>query len=183
MKKQAKRKTGKGIKIRGKKRTNRKTGKGMKSKKVPVSQIFKKAMKNVRSKIKNKKGLAIKDAARKAVAAAQKITKNHKIPRKAIHNELPRIIPVPKSGGALPLLPIFAGLSALGALLGGSAGVANAVNSASKATKDFKEAKRHNQTMEAIAIGKPNAKTGAGLFLKPFKSGLSLYLTPYSKNE
>lgn len=39
------------------------------------------------------------------------------------------------------------------------------------------EAQRHNQTMEAIAVGK-NANTGSGLYLRPYKTGLGLYLTP-----
>lgn len=38
-----------------------------------------------------------------------------------------RIIPLPKTGGILPFIPIFAGLSALGSLTGGAADVANAV--------------------------------------------------------
>lgn len=64
-----------------------------------------------------------------------------------------RIIPAPKIGGVLPMIPIFAGLSALGALMGGSAGVANAVVSANKAKNDLKEVQRHNQLIEAIALG------------------------------
>ncbi|KAF2889561.1 hypothetical protein ILUMI_16612 [Ignelater luminosus] len=42
----------------------------------------------------------------------------------------PRVITVPKTGGILPLIPIFAGLSALGALSGGAAGIAKAVKDA-----------------------------------------------------
>ena len=46
----------------------------------------------------------------------------------------PRVLPIPsKVGGVLPLIPIFAGLSALGALTGAAAGVAKAVNDASTA--------------------------------------------------
>lgn len=87
----------------------------------------------------------------------------------------PRIIPLPKTGGVLPFLPIFAGLSALGALSGGATGIAKAINSAKNANKQLEENKRHNQTMEAIAMGK-------GLFLKPFRKGLGLYLKPQPKN-
>lgn len=76
----------------------------------------------------------------------------------------PRIIPLPKSGGILPLIPLFAGLSALGTLTGGAAAVANAVNQSKKAQNKLEEARRHNQTMEAIALG---------------KSGKDLYLAPY----
>ena len=86
-----------------------------------------------------------------------------------------RIIPIPKTGGILPLIPIFAGLSALGALSGGAAGIASAVNAAKHAQKKLEEQKRHNKTMEKISIGK-------GLFLRPYKKGCGLYLKPYSKN-
>jgi hypothetical protein len=80
-----------------------------------------------------------------------------------------RIIKIPKSGGILPLIPIFAGLSALGALSGGVGGIAKAINSAKAARKQLEESQRHNKTMEAIAMGK-------GLFLKPYKKGLGLFL-------
>ena len=63
---------------------------------------------------------------------------------------------------------MFAGLSATGALAGGAAGVAKAVNEAREARDQLQKSKRHN-TMEAIALGK-------GLYLKPYKTGLGLYL-------
>lgn len=178
--KKQRRKVGKGLKNNRKKRTRRVK---KKQKKVSVPKMFRKAMKNARDKIKKTKNIqTVPAAAKLAVQAAKIAIKNHKIPKSIIHNELPRIIPVPKIGGALPLIPVFAGLSALGALMGGSAGVANAVISANKAKKDFNEAKRHNQTMEAVAIGK-HTKSGNGLYLKPYKTGLGLYLAPYPKNE
>lgn len=82
----------------------------------------------------------------------------------------PRVLPVPsKVGGFLPfLIPIFAGLSATGALAGGAAGIAKAVNDASSAKRELEEGKRHNKTMEAIALGK-------GLYMKPYKTGLGLH--------
>lgn len=86
-----------------------------------------------------------------------------------------RIIPIPKTGGILPLIPIFAGLSALGALSGGAAGIAQAVNATKNAQKKLEEQKRHNNVMEKISIGK-------GLYLKPYRKGCGLYLKPYSKN-
>lgn len=55
--------------------------------------------------------------------------------------------------GILPLVPLFAGLSALGTLTGGAAAVANAVNTSKNAQKKLDESQRHNQTMEAIALG------------------------------
>ncbi|KAJ8910664.1 hypothetical protein NQ315_016042 [Exocentrus adspersus] len=84
---------------------------------------------------------------------------------------MPRVIPIPKVGGILPLLPIFAGLSALGTVAGGIAGVSKAMS----------EAQRHNKTMEAIAL--KNSKSGSGLYLKPHRHGVGLFLKPqYPKN-
>lgn len=108
-------------------------------------------------KPKNKK-LAIK----LAYSAAKKLISSKK------DIKLPRVIQVPKTGGILPLLPIFAGLSAIGGLTGGAAGIAKAVNDFKAAKAQLDEEKRHNKTLEAIAIGK-------GLYLKPYKTGLGLY--------
>jgi len=67
-------------------------------------------------------------------------------------NNKPRVIKVPKTGGVLPLIPIFAGLSALGTLVGG---VGNVV-------KTIRDIKSNNGS--SIHLGK-------GLFLKPYKGG------------
>ena len=85
--------------------------------------------------------------------------------------EIPRILSVPaKTGGMLPfLIPLFAGLSATGALAGGAAGIAKAVNDAKAAKQQLEENKRHNKTMESVALGN-------GLYLKPHKVGLGLHL-------
>lgn len=84
----------------------------------------------------------------------------------------PRIISIPKYGGFLPLVPIFAGLSALGALSGGVSGIIKAVSDARNARKNFEESTRHNKTMESIAIG----KSGSGLYMKPYRKGYGLYV-------
>ncbi|XP_050065801.1 uncharacterized protein LOC126554820 [Aphis gossypii] len=47
---------------------------------------------------------------------------------KSTKTKVPRIVNIPKKGGALPLIPIFAGLSALGALTGGVANVVKVAN-------------------------------------------------------
>jgi hypothetical protein len=92
--------------------------------------------------------------------AAKKIyRKNNK------KNQIPRIIPIPKTGGMLPLLPIFAGLSALGSLTGGIANVVKTVNEFNRTTPYH---------------------LGKGLYLAPYKGGSfkiqkgnGLYLSPY----
>lgn len=91
---------------------------------------------------------------------------------------IPRVLPLPKTGGILPLIPIFAGLSALGALSGGVAAIAKTALDAKNAQKALQEAQRHNKTMENVALG----KKGSGLYMKPYKKGLGLYLKKHPKN-
>lgn len=110
--------------------------------------------------------MAITSALKGAQAAVKRVGSKRKL-------RTPRVLPVPhKIGGFLPfLIPIFAGLSAAGALSGGVASIAKAVNAAQEAKRELDESKRHNQSMEAIALGK-------GLYLKPYKQGLGLHITP-----
>lgn len=143
-------------------------------------------------KLKVKTGMGMKF--NKIVAAAKKSMKPSKCSRKVIQSALkgarlavkkfgnrkkliyPRVLPVSsKIGGIIPfLIPLFAGLSATGALAGGAAGIAKAINDSKSAQRELEESKRHNNTMEAIALGK-------GLYLKPFKTGMGLYLKPSGK--
>lgn len=95
------------------------------------------------------------------------------------------IKPPKKRGGILPLVPIFAGLSALGALAGGGAQIAKAVKSAQEDKKKLLESIRHNKTMEAIALGKQgsglssNNNKNVNSIIKQYKKGRGLYLKPY----
>ncbi|KAJ8945561.1 hypothetical protein NQ318_020408 [Aromia moschata] len=104
-----------------------------------------------------------------AVHAARQALKNAGGKRRI---RTPRIIPIPKTGGILPLLPIFAGLSALGTLDGSAAGVSKVINDVKLGKQRLAEAVRHNRSMESIALG----KNGKGLYLKAYKTGLGLYL-------
>lgn len=63
-----------------------------------------------------------------------------------------------KKGGVLPLIPIFAGLSALGSLAGGASAVAKVITDSKNAKKNLAEIKRHNLAME-----------GRGVYLKPYE--------------
>uniref|UniRef100_A0A8D8X9A8 Phospholipase A2-like domain-containing protein n=1 Tax=Cacopsylla melanoneura TaxID=428564 RepID=A0A8D8X9A8_9HEMI len=107
------------------------------------------------------------DIISKSLAAAKKSIGSKK--HRRVH--IPRVLPLPKTGGVLPLIPIFAGLSALGSLTGGVAGIIKSINEAKEAKEQLTESQRHNQTMEALAI-----KNGKGLYLKPYKEGLGLYI-------
>lgn len=129
---------------------------------------FNNAVNKARKSISGKKFNNVKSAVNSALLSIKKGKLKIKEPKQ-------RVIPIPKSGGFLPLIPIFAGLSALGALSGGAAGIAQAVNATKNAQKKLEEQKRHNKVMEKVSIGR-------GLYLKPFRKGCGLYLKPYSKN-
>lgn len=98
---------------------------GMKAKrKMGAGCGFKAAVKAAKNVFKkNIKEKNLMKLTKKCFAAAKKIfRKNGKKDR------VPRVIPIPKTGGMLPLIPIFAGLSALGALTGGIANVVKTVS-------------------------------------------------------
>lgn len=121
-----------------------------------------KAIGHIKKQISQQKPNTLGDA----IQVALKSAKNFKNKIKTS-----RVVKIPKSGGVLPLIPIFAALSALGGLSSGAATIASAVNKARAAKQQLEESQRHNKTMEAIAMGK-------GLYLKPYKTGLGLFLRP-----
>lgn len=171
--------TGQGI---GRKKINM-TGKGFCTKSCKKSCCKKKSknevtfsslIKNAKVAIKRERPETIDSAIKLAVRSIKKVKQGNEI-------KSPRTIKMPPiSGGVLPLIPIFAGLSALGSIIGSTAGVVNAINQAKKAQEALLESKRHNQMMEAVAIGK---KSGKGFYLRPNKNGNGFYLSPYSKNR
>jgi hypothetical protein len=131
---------------------------------------FRAAVQSAKNALKKGGTTNLKKASIIALRAAKKVIKPST--RKQY---LPRVIPIPKRGGFLSLLlPIFSAVSALGAMAGGAAGIASAVDKANQARKMLAESQRHNRTMEDVAV------KGGGLYLRPYKSGLGLYLT--SKN-
>jgi len=121
-----------------------------------------KALKQIKQYVVKNRPSSLGDAIGLALSAAKHL-------KKKIKPSGHRIIPIPKVGGVLPLIPIFAALSAMGSLGGAAAGIAKAVNDTRAAKKRLEEANRHNRTMEAIAMGK-------GLYLKPYKTGLGVFL-------
>lgn len=142
----------------------RKKNNGGKKKKKGKNVSFSQILKNARIASRPFEKNNMKGAISSALAAAKNVVKGKtkRLP--------PRVIQVPKTGGVLPLIPLFAGLSALGALSGGAAGIAKAVNDASAAQKQLQEAARHNKTIEAIAL------RGKRLYLRPYKKGYGLFL-------
>lgn len=128
---------------------------------------LKQVISHTKKHLKKLKPKCKKMAIKLAVAAARDMSSELGI-------KLPRIIPVPKSGGVFPLIAIFAGLSAAGSLSGGVSGIVKAINDCKEAKKRLAEQKRHNQTIETMSIGK-------GVNLEPHKGGFRLHLS-HKKN-
>lgn len=147
----------------------------MRTAKTKKKQItFPHIVRNAKADIKKVKPDTVESALKVAIKSIQKSKKGNQI-------KPPRIIKVPThSGGILPLIPLFAGLSALGAIGSSTTGIVNAINQYKRAQNELEESKRHNRSMEAIALGK---KSGAGYYLCPDKSGDGYYLKPYSSKN
>lgn len=127
--------------------------------------LFNKAISEAKKKLKDENPNDITRGIKIAKATFEDIYNKKK---KGVTN-IPRVIPVPKIGGVLPLIPIFAGLSALGALGSGVTNIVKVIKDLKNAKAQLAEASRHNRQMEAITLGK-------GLHLKPYKKGYGLFL-------
>lgn len=176
MKSKAKMGLGNGKSKKGVKKIN-KQNKCSKKSSPSTKQVLKSAIKDAKSILSFGNPTSIDEATKLATAAALSAVRKERIPKKQLTVDMTRVIPVPKIGGMMPLIPIFAGLSALGALMGGAANVKNAVIAAKEAGDNLLEANRHNKVMEAIALGRN--KSGDGIYLKPYRKGLGVYLKPY----
>lgn len=155
-------------------KAKRRLGMGLKKKKKKASKIAFRSGVVLKAKEMVKKAGIKKDlekASRIALKAAQESVRTAG-GRKKIHQP-PRIIPISRQGGFLPLIPLLSGLSAIGGLSGGIANIVKAVKDIKRGRKELEEAQRHNRTMEAIALG----KRGSGLYLKPYRKGCALYLS------
>lgn len=132
-----------------------------------------KAAKNVLKKNIGEKNLIV--LTKKCIAAAKKIFKKNG--RKK--TKTPRVIPIPKTGGMLPLIPIFAGLSALGSLTGGVASVAKAVGEFNRTTPTHLG---RGLYLAPHKGGQYKIVRGSGLYLAPHKSGGKNKFTSKQKN-
>lgn len=128
-----------------------------------VKKHFKKIVSHTKKHLHKLKPKCKKMAIELAIAAAKEFMKDSSV-------KLPRMIPVPKTGGVLPLIPIFAGLSAAGSLVGGAAAITKAINEFKAAKKRYSELKRHNEKMETLCIGK-------GLEIRPHHNGLGIFIS------
>jgi len=95
-----------------------------------------------------------------------------------------------KNGGFLPLIPLFAGLSALGALAGGAAGIAKAVNDSNHNKEMEKIASERGVTVVApVSQAAPQTEglgesSGGALFLNPYQGkGIKDFIKGIVKNS
>jgi hypothetical protein len=168
-------KLGKGMrKCRGAKqkslKKSRKTKKAVKKSKKINKCTFKSMVSQTKKKMKTIRPKTADEIVNTALSAAHHIKGNKNITQ-------PRIIPIPKSGGVLPLVPIFAGLSALGSLAGGASSIINAIKSTNNGKHALNVNKHSRGDMAGVVVGK--SKRGEGLYLRPYKKGFGLYLRPY----
>lgn len=142
-----------------------KRGMGMTSspRPLPLKKVITAARKAVKAKSGGKRGtLSTDKLISTAIKAAKRTIKDNK--RKYVKK--PRVIPLPKKGGFLPLIPILGALAAAGSLAGG-------VTTAAKNIYEMVKKKDTNQVPTAV---------GRGMYMAPYKKGMGLYLTPYQKN-
>ena len=127
-------------------------------------KLFTATVRKTLKQLKEQKPLDINDA----VKIAQKAIHSNFKGKKRADIIIPRVIPVPKIGGFLSLIPVLAALSALGGLASGGSAIGKAVNAIKNGKEQLAEANRHNIYMESIAMGK-------GVYLKPYKTGYGPY--------
>lgn len=131
-----------------------------------LKKSFKKVVAYAKKNIRKAKPKCKKLAIDLAIAAIKDLASGSEV-------KIPRVIPLPKTGGFLPLIPIITGLSAAGALVNKTSAISRMVKTFQTALKTWNVMKSLNQNFEPVCLGK-------GLQLKPYKGGLGIYAS--SKN-
>ena len=139
---------GMGIRKGEKKTPKRKRKRKTKTKrKVDNGKLFSTAVKKGIKILMKKKPKTLDDAYKISHKAIKSSFKRKKV-------NIPRVIPVPKIGGILPLIPILTALGALGGVASGGSAIAKVLNDIKTGKEQLAEASRHNRYMESIAMGK-----------------------------
>lgn len=127
---------------------------------VPISRVIKATRKALRKQQKHisKGNSSQKHLINAAVKAAKLFTRGKTIKHST------RVIPLPKRGGFLPLLPILGALAAAGTIAGGVSTTARNIYEMTR--------KKNNEGVVAEKV------VGKGLYVRPYKSGMGLYITP-----
>lgn len=150
--------TGSGLSTKIKKsRRSKKTGRGLLGKFKTLIMRTKKHIDKLKPKHKQA-------AIELAIAAARDLVADNTV-------KSPRVIPVPKTGGTLNLIPILAGLSATGSLAGGADAVTKVIKDFQIAKKQLANLKKRKHNIGgSLCIGK-------GLHLKQHGTGLGIYVS------
>lgn len=101
------------------------------------------------------------DASRQAIGAARRIFKGNKFSKGKA-----RIIPLPKVGGALPLIPIISAITSLGGLASAASSV---VDLAQKIRGAITNLKNHGDARSTESVGH-------GLFVRPYKKSYGIHV-------
>lgn len=148
----------------GHKKTFRKKQKNkvkpIKKRSIGGKMSFANAVKVARLALTKNKKKNLRSAVYTALGAVKKIRKRVQYPRR-------RVIPIPKTGGSIPLVPLFSVLETLGSLGGSAAGVIKTINEAKLARDKLIEDIRHKNALKTRSIG-------SGLYIKPYKNGCGL---------
>lgn len=133
---------------------------------ISFAQVVKHSRKAIRGKGKN---ASHNDLLKAAVRAARKIARGRIV-------KTPRVIPIPKSGGFLPLIPLLGALAAAGSLAGG-------VTTAAKNIYEMVKKSKSEGGRSSSSSSSSEKIVGKGLYMHPYKKGMGLYLTPYSSKN
>lgn len=148
-----KRKIGAGVK------SSKKRIRGSRFKKHGSGLTFNQFVKKIKPK-KNKKTKNVLNSIKQTLLAAKKFNKtNISLPKN-------RIIPIPISGGAIPIVPILSALNHIGTLVGGVSTIVDAVH---KINEIRKQVKNNNSSTHQEKIGR-------GISITRRKKGLALLL-------
>lgn len=156
-----KRRLGAGICQRYKKRDKKFTFKNKNSAKkrvgsgITFNQLVKKAKKSVKSK--KSKSNNLESAVQQTLSAIKKYK---------VKNPPGRVLPIPKSGGAIPLIPILSALNHIGTLIGGVGAIVEGVKQIKSVRDQYKN--RSSST--------PETHIGQGIVFGPHKKGFGIFI-------
>jgi Phospholipase A2-like domain len=131
--------------------------------KISFSSIMKKARGAVH------KNDSLQNAVKNALFALRQV--------KAVNRKtIPRTLPLPKTGGAIPIVPILTGLSKIGSIAGSVGAIVAAVKEIIDLKKKIFNGNGivHRYTLRSV--------TGSGLYVAPYRRGLGLYVNRKPKN-
>ena len=149
-----KRKLGAGIGQSRKKSIKKRSKKRVKGSGITFHQLLQKAKKTVRAK--KFKPTDIQAAVNRTLASIKKYK---------VRTSPGRVLPIPKSGGAIPIIPILTALKHVGTILRGIGTVVESV----KQVKAIKDQFKHQSTV-------PETRIGNGLIVGPHKKGLGIFV-------